>query len=334
MDWSDRIGRRIRLRDLHIVLAVAEAGSMAKASQILAISHPVVSKTISDLEHTLGVKLFDRTSRGVELTAYGQALLKCGVNVFDEMRQGLKQIEFLTDPTSGELAVGCPEIMNASIMPAISERLLRQHPRVQLRVIHADTGLMQFNLLRDRQVELLIGRMPEPLAEDDLVSEPLLEESFVAVAGLNSPWARRRRVELVDLMGESWVLPPYDSTPGAVIAGLFGASGLKSPMVQVATLSIQLTTALIGTGKYVGILPNSVARFSAGRAGLKILPAKIPATRYSIAVITVKGRTPGPLAKHFIEQARAVAKSLPMSAPPPRRRLGAASGSSARSESP
>jgi len=116
MDWTDRIGRRVRLRDLHIVLAVAERGSMAKASAHLAISHPVISKTISDLERTLGVQLFDRNTKGVELTAYGQALLKCGVTVFDEMRQGLKQIEFLTDPTSGELAIGCPEIMNASMI--------------------------------------------------------------------------------------------------------------------------------------------------------------------------------------------------------------------------
>jgi DNA-binding transcriptional LysR family regulator len=94
MDWTDRIGRRIRLRDLHIVLAVAEAGSMAKASARLAISHPVVSKTISDLEHTLGIRLFDRKPQGVELTAYGRALIKCGTTVFDEMRQGLKQIDF------------------------------------------------------------------------------------------------------------------------------------------------------------------------------------------------------------------------------------------------
>src|SRR6202042_3999894 len=144
MDWSDRIGRRIRLRDLHIVLAVAESGSMTKASATLAISHPVVSKTFSDLEQTLGVRLFDRNPQGVELTAYGRALLKCGVNVFDEMRQGLKQIEFLTDPTSGDLAVGCPEIMNAGIMPAISERLLRQHPGIRLRVVHADIALLQF----------------------------------------------------------------------------------------------------------------------------------------------------------------------------------------------
>lgn len=310
MDWSDRIGRRIKLRDLHVVLAVAESGSMAKASQKLAISHPVVSKTISDLEQTLGVKLFDRTSQGVEVTSYGAALLKCGVNVFDEVRQGLKQIEFLTNPTSGELAVGCPEIMNAGIMPAISERLLQQHPGVQLRVIHADVALLQFNPLRERKVELLVGRLPDPFVEDDLVVEPLLQEPFVAVAGVNSQWARRRRIELADLIEESWVLPPHDSAPGGIISEIFAASGLKSPRPGIATLSIQLTTALIATGKFVGILPNSVAQFSSRRVGLKILAAKIPTTHYAIAILTVKNRTPGPLAKLFIEHARAVAKSL------------------------
>jgi DNA-binding transcriptional LysR family regulator len=310
MEWSDRIGRRIKLRDLHIVLAVAEAGSMAKAAQRLAISHPVVSKTISDLEQTLKVKLFDRTAQGVEVTNYGQALLKCGVNVFDEMRQGLKQIEFLTDPASGELAVGCPEIMNAGIVPAISERFLQQHPRVQLRVVHADVALAQYDPLRERKVELLIGRPPEPFIEEGLVSEPLIQEPFVAVAGVGSRWESRRRLQLADLIEEPWVLPPSDSTPGTIIAGIFKSEGLQQPRARVATLSVQLTTTLIGTGKFVGLLPNSVARFGARRVGLKILPAKIPATHYSIAIITVKNRTPGPLAKLFVEHARAVAKSL------------------------
>jgi len=310
MEWSDRIGRRIRLRDLHIVLAVAEAGSMSKAAQRLAISHPVVSKTISDLEQTLKVKLFDRTAQGVEVTNYGQALLKCGVNVFDEMRQGLKQIEFLTDPASGELAVGCPEIMNAGIVPAISERFLQTHPRVQLRVVHADIALAQYDPLRERKVELLLGRPPEPFVEEGLVSEPLIHEPFVAVAGVGSRWASRRRLQLADLIEEPWILPPSDSTPGTIIAGIFRAEGLQPPRPSVATLSVQLTTTLIGTGKFVGLLPNSVARFGARRVGLKILPARIPATHYSIAIITVKNRTPGPLAKLFVEHARVVAKSL------------------------
>jgi DNA-binding transcriptional LysR family regulator len=310
MEWSDRIGRRIRLRDLHIVMAVTEAGSMAKAAQKLAISHPVVSKTISDLEQTLRVRLFDRTAQGVELTDYGQALLKCGVNVFEEMRQGLKQIEFLTDPTSGELAIGCPEIMNASMIPAISERFLQEHPRVQLRVVHADMGLEQYGPLRERKVELLIGRLREPFVEEDLVFQPLIQEPFVAVAGANCQWARRRRLELADLVGESWVLPPHDSTPGSIIAGIFAANGLNLPRPAVATLSVQLTTTLIATGKFVGILPNSVAQFSSRRTGLKILPIKIPVTQYAIAILTLKNRTPGPLAKLFIEHARGVAKSV------------------------
>ena len=104
MDWTDRIGRRIRLRDLHIVLAVAERGSMAKAATHLAISHPVVSKTISELEHTLGVRLFDRSSQGVELTTYGQAMHKCGVTVFDEMRQGSAPARIPGCPRFGGIA--------------------------------------------------------------------------------------------------------------------------------------------------------------------------------------------------------------------------------------
>ena len=310
MDWSDRIGRRVRLRDLHIVLAVAEAGSMAKASTRLSISHPVVSKAISELEQTLGVSLFDRSSQGVEPTPYGRALLEAAVNVFDEMRQGFKRIEFLADPTSGELAVGCPEIIQAGVLPAITEHFLRQHPRVQLRVIHADTALMQFDQLRKHNVELLIGRMPRPFVEDDLVSEPLFDEPFAAVAGKDSRWARRRQIELAELAGEAWVLPPPDSVPGRLIAEIFREHGLKPPRAGILTLSIQLTTTMVATGRFVGLLPGSVARFSAKRAGLKILPVKVPTVLGSVDVITVKNRTPSPLAQQFIRSARAVAKSI------------------------
>ena len=321
MDWSDRIGRRVRLRDLHIVLAVAEAGSMAKASARLSISHPVVSKAISELEQTLGVSLFDRSAQGVVPTPYGRALLVAAVNVFDEMRQGFKRIEFLADPTSGELAIGCPEIILAGVLPAISEHFLEQHPRVQLRVIHADTGLMQFEQLRKHNVELLIGRMPRPFVEDDLVSEPLFDEPFVAVAGKDSEWARRRRIELAELAEEAWVLPPPDSVPGVLIAEIFREHGLQPPRAGIVTLSVQLTSTMIATGRFVGMLPGSVARFSAGRVGLKILPVKVPTVLASVNVITVRNRTPSPLAQQFINSARAVSKSI--SVPTPRRRSAA-----------
>src|SRR6266702_7904925 len=107
MDWGDRIGRRLKPRDLHIFMAVAEDGNMAKAAERLAISRPVISRTIAGLERTLGVPLFDRGPQGVEPTLYGHALRKLAVTVFDDMRRGIQEIEFLADPTSGELRLGC-----------------------------------------------------------------------------------------------------------------------------------------------------------------------------------------------------------------------------------
>src|ERR1700694_6119433 len=119
MDWSDRIGRRIKLRDLHILMAIADTGSMGKAAAKLRISHPAISKTISDIEGALGVRLLDRGSQGAELTAYGEVLLRCGINVFDEMQQGLRSLEHLSDPNSGEVRLGCTDIILHSLVTPI-----------------------------------------------------------------------------------------------------------------------------------------------------------------------------------------------------------------------
>src|SRR5690349_18005182 len=128
MHWSERIGQRIKLRDLHILLAVAKAGGMGKAASELAVSQPVVSKAISDLEHTLGVRLFERGAKGVALTKYGDEIIRCGTAVFDDLRSGVKALEFLSDPTSGELRVGCTEPLAAGFVGAVIERLSRQYP--------------------------------------------------------------------------------------------------------------------------------------------------------------------------------------------------------------
>jgi DNA-binding transcriptional LysR family regulator len=309
MDWTDRIGRRIKLRDLHIVLAVAEFGSMAKASAQLSVSHPVVSKTISQLEKNLGVRLFDRGSQGVELTAHGTSLLSCGVAVFDEMRQGLKRLEALSDPTSGELRIGCSEIALAGLVPAIIEQFFQKYPRIRLHVALAQT----LRELRERNIDLLIGRMPQGLAADDLNSEVLFDEPFVAVAGTNSELARRRRLTLQELTAEHWVLPPYDSMPGSLILGIFRASNLQPPQPSIVTLSGQLTVTLIAGGQFVGVLPSSVAHFNAKRADLKVLPLKLPTVQIAASIVSVRNRTLSPAAHLFINCAREAVK--PMSNP-------------------
>src|SRR5262249_47275884 len=109
VNWENRVGRRLKLRDLHILAIVAHCGTMAKAAAQLGMSQPAVSESIANLENAAGARLLDRSSHGVEPTIYAHALLKRGHVVFDELQQGLRDIAFLSDPTVGDVRVACPE---------------------------------------------------------------------------------------------------------------------------------------------------------------------------------------------------------------------------------
>src|SRR5215813_5311310 len=128
MHWDERIGRRLKLRDLHILLAVAQRGSMAKAATELAMSQPAVSKAIADIERELGIRLLDRTPRGIEPTTFGRALIKRGLAVFDELRQGVHELDFLRDPSVGTLRIGSSEGMAAGCCPRLLTASCRAIP--------------------------------------------------------------------------------------------------------------------------------------------------------------------------------------------------------------
>ena len=130
MQLSDRIGRRIKLQDVHILMAVVQAGSMAKAARHLNTSQPNISKSIADLERGLGVRLLDRHRQGVEPTDYGRVLLSGGAAVFDELRQTVKQIESLDDPTAGEVRIGANPALAAGFGSVVIDRLSRRYPRI------------------------------------------------------------------------------------------------------------------------------------------------------------------------------------------------------------
>jgi len=209
MQWADRIGRRIKLRDLHVLIAVVQSGSMTKAAQGLAISVPVISKAISDLEYTLGVRILDRSAQGVEPTIYGSALLKRSVAVFDELKQSVRDIEFLADPTVGELRIGYTESLSTTILPEIISLFSRKYPRVNMLLddVSARAAETLGPGLRDRKYDCVLQRIVTPLPHehfgDDLNAEVLFEDELVVVAGSNTQWAGRRKVELSELVDEN-----------------------------------------------------------------------------------------------------------------------------------
>ena len=306
MHANDRIGRRVKLHDLHVLMAVVQAGGIGKAARRLNTSQSAISRSIAELEHAFGVRLLDRSRQGVVPTQYGRALFGCGAAVFDELRQGVKSIEFLTDPTVGEIQVASNEFIIAGLIATVFGRLRQQYPGIAIDVASVGAISEQHRELRERKVDLVVGRVVRS-HEEDIDTEVLFNDRIAVVAGLENPWSRRRKVDLSELADESWIMPPADSPVGVLVAELFRARGLKFPPRGMARGSIQLVCALIASGPFLGIFPRSLLRFGSNLPPLKILPVELPIPPLPIGIMTLKKRTISPVARLFIDRVRELA---------------------------
>lgn len=309
MDVNDRVLRRIKLSDLRLFHAVAEHGSMAKAAAHLSLSQPAVSKAIAALERSLGVRLLDRNPHGVDLTAYGRALLKGGVAVFDELKQSVCQIAYLADPSAGDLRIGCTEAGAVALVPAVIDKLSREYPKVVFHVTTADTASLAAHALPGRSIELAIGATPEFASDAQIQVEHLFVDRQVVMAGPQNKWVRRHNIALRDLLKEPWILPPADSIAGRYNVESFRSSGLDIPSAQVVSFSYPLSHALLATGRFLTLQPLLMARL-AKHLPLRVLDVRFAGVRRSIGIMTLRNRTLSPLAQLFIACARDIAGLL------------------------
>ena len=315
MELIDRVAHRLKLRDLRLLDAVVRSKSIAKAALQLNLTQPAVSKALSELENVLGVRLVDRSRQGAEPTPYGRALLQSGVAIFDDLRQGVREIEFLSDPAAGDVRIAVTEPIAAGVLPVIVARIAQRYPRISIYVAQSPVAVLehrtpQYRDLRERNVDLVLGPIVRPFAEDDLQAEPLFEDKTVVAAGLRSRWARRRRVELAELIDEPWCMPPPDTLVGARCVEAFRASGLDLPRQRVLTSSIQLDSGLLAAGRFLTMLPDSLLWCSGRRFAIKALPIDLPVPPRLMGIVTLKNRTIGPAARLFIQTTRDVTKPL------------------------
>jgi len=305
MQLGERIGRRMKLQDLHVLMIVVQAGSMRKAATLLNTSQPAISRSIAELEGAIGVRLLDRNPQGVEPTAYGRALLDGGAAAFDDLQQAVKNIEFLADPTGGDVRVGSIIPLAASFVSAVVDKLSRRYPRI---VFHVEAAQMEAlrRELSERNVDLLIAPRLELFTDEQFGFETLYDETFVVVVGINSPLAKRRRIELAELINEPWALPPPDRALGPIFRQVFRAGGLDYPSTTVVTVSPEVRISLLATGRFLSVFPAAASR----RTDLKVLPVNLPMAPVPVGIVTLKNRTLSAVVQLFIEQAREVAKSL------------------------
>ena len=308
MDEIQRIERRLSLHDLRVLMVVAQAGSMSGAARLLATSQPAVSRSIGELEHALGVRLLDRSAKGIEPTPFGLALLKRGIAIFDELSHGIKDIRFLSDATHGEVTIGASIAIAEGLVANVITRISRTHPRITFRV-HATDTATAYRALLDRRVDLAVVHIVDPPAGDLMDVESLLDDPHVVVAGADNPLARRRKLSLAQLADEPWVLPLPDQPYGTVVLEAFRAQGLHVPPTIVGS-TLPLRTTLLVTGPFLSMVPRVVMQFPPKDRLLKTLPIELPGTARPLALITLKNRTLNPLAHLFAEHVRTATKPL------------------------
>ena len=302
----DQIGKRIRLRDLQTFMAVVQAGSMGKAARRLNTSQPNISKSLGDLERTLGVQLLERHRQGVAPTECGRALLDGGAVVFDDLERMLKNIEFLADPTAGEVRVGCNPFLAASFVSKIIVAMSRRHPRMSFRLVTAYGDDLQRQLI-DRKVDLLITRKTG-VTDERLAYEFLFNDSYSVVVGADSNWACRRTIGLDELVNERWVLPPADSLLASVVMKAFRANRLEYPRPAVIAEPAEVRMSLLAAGPFISIFPDSVLRFHR-KPELKALAIRQSLGYVPIGVVTLKNRTISATALSFVQATRQAASN-------------------------
>lgn len=304
VDWDDYIGRRIRLRDLRVFFMVVQTGSFARAAAHLRVSQPAVSQVIADLERSIGARLFDRSSRGVEPTNFGHVLLARGRAAFDELREGIRDIESLGDPAAGEVRIGSTGPIADTWLSRVIQRFAQQYPRVVLRIDEVPRPALDLSGLHDRKYDLVLGRLMGPLADKRLLSglkvEKLFDDQLVVAMGIRNRWARRRKIDLAELIAEPWILTGPDSWNDTLLTKAFRESGLDLPKARVVTLSVSLRTYLLANGDFISAFPLSTVRLNADARSLKILPIELPIEPWPVVVLTLKRHALSPIVQRFI----------------------------------
>jgi DNA-binding transcriptional LysR family regulator len=310
MAWADdRIGRRIKLADLHVLMATVEAGSMGKAALSLSTSQPAISRCIAGLELDLGVTLLERTQNGIEPTAYGRTLLDAAATAFDSLRNGIQHIGSMNDPSAGAIRIGGQEALISPLMPTVLARLRTTYSRLSVHVRGVPAIPQQYAELRERNLDLIVGRLRPPF-EDDVEAEILFDEKTYVVASETNPWSQRKRpFAFGDLLDEPWALPVPGTFVGALFADCFKAIGLDYPPKCFVTGTINLHCELVASAGFLSIVPGSALRSSAKRFGLRALPVESPVGPSPVGILRLKGRSVTPVVLAFIEALRSDAET-------------------------
>ena len=257
---SDRFVRsHLKTRQLVLLVELGRHGSILHAAAAAHLTQPAASKLLADLEHALGVKLFERLPRGVAPTWYGEVMIRRAGAALAELDAGHQEVMELLSGLSGRVSVGAVLTPSTTLLPAAITRLKARQPRVHV-AVSVDTSKILIQHLQSGELDLVIGRVLDSESAAQLSFEPLTDEPHSLVVRAGHPLAGRSDLTLPEIARQGWILPPAGSILRDRLTALFLSAGLGQPQETVETLSLPVVTSLLGQSDLVSALPRELVK--------------------------------------------------------------------------
>jgi DNA-binding transcriptional LysR family regulator len=305
----ERIPRNLKMRELRVLLAVAEHGSFRKAGAALHVTQPAITKAIADTESLLGVRLFDRSAQGVTATVEGRSFIRHAAAIFGELRSAAEELEIIASGSQGSLHVGTVPMPAAGVLPVAIRALTQGPQRIFVSAIEGTEAALAEGLRR-RELDVMFSRYAEFGPGEDLSFDTLFEDAICIIAGIAHPLASRRRVTWRELLREPWVLPPANSYFRHHIQRVLNKEGLEMPRHAIETTSIHIMYGMIAHAPMLTFATRTQYAFSPLRRELAQLRIALPPVTASIGAVTLRGRHPNPLTAQLVAQVRALAAKV------------------------
>jgi DNA-binding transcriptional LysR family regulator len=279
-----------------------------KAANEIGLTQPALSKSIAELERTFGVRLFDRTNRGVTPTPHGEVLLRRATGVFEELRQAVDELGTLTDATRGDLRLGGTPTMCAGLLPRAITSVLRNRPKFRFHVAELESGKLGSEVLT-RSLDVGLGREQVVGANENLVFDRLFDDRLFIVAGAHHPLAGRRSITLEEAADQQWVLPTTEASVTAQFGSELRKQRLELPQSTVTTMSVLVRYELIASNSFLTVMYGSVLRFGNVPKFLRVLPIALPAG-IPVGILRLNNRTLAPSAEIVIGVIRELVRPM------------------------
>lgn len=291
---------RLKLRQLELLVQLAEHHSLARAAGAMSVTQPAATKLLQETEQILGVALFERLPRGMRATPCGEIMMRHARTALAALDRGREEIAALIEGASGAVAVGSVRAATSSLLAPALAAVRTSRPSLRVSVL-VDAAEILIPRLREARLDIVLGHVPASLGGRDLAFEPMLEETLVTVSRAGHPLSRKKRLAWKDVARSEWIVYPQETPLRALFEGML--SGV------IETASVVATTMMLERTDMLAVMPRDVAEHYASRGLVEILKLKLPVTLGRIGIVTHKDRQLSPAANAFIGEVRRLAST-------------------------